>query len=82
MIPVRALREVGAHRSRKAIMRGITGVGMLVDLYTVVVQLGPYRQGFVEVVGVIDNEEAIIGRDVLNHLAVTLNGPALMVEVV
>ncbi len=82
IIPVRTLQEVGAHRSRKAVMRGVTGVGMLVDLYAVAVQLGSYRQGFMEVVGVVDNDEAIIGRDILNHLAVTLNGPALVVEVI
>lgn len=82
MIPVRILQEVGARRSRKALMRGVTGVSTLVDLYAVAIQLGPYRQGFVEVVGVVDNDEAIIGRDILNHLSVTLNGPALVVEVV
>lgn len=82
MIPVRILQEVGARRSRKALMRGVTGVSTLVDLYAVAIQLGPYRQGFVEVIGVVDNDEAIIGRDVLNHLAVTLNGPALVVEVI
>lgn len=81
MIPVRTLQQVGARRSRKALMRGVTGVGALVDLYAVAVQLGAYRQGSVEVVGVADNDEAIIGRDILNHLAVTLNGPALVVEI-
>lgn len=81
MIPIRTLQQVGARRSRKALMRGVTGIGVLVDLYAVAVQLGPYRQGFIEVVGVANNDEAIIGRDILNHLAVTLNGPALVVEV-
>jgi hypothetical protein len=81
MIPVRHLQQVGARRSRKAMMRGVTGVAALVDLYAVAVRLGSYRQGFVEVVGVVDNDETIIGRDILNHLSVTLNGPALAVEV-
>ena len=82
MIPARTLQEVGARRSRKALMRGVSGVGTLVDLYAVAVQLGPYRQGFVEVVGVVDSDETIIGRGLLNHLSVTLNGPALVVEVI
>jgi hypothetical protein len=81
MIPVRHLRQVGARRSRKAMMRGVTGVAALVDLYTVAVRLGPHRQGFMEVVGVGDSDETIIGRDIVNHLSVTLNGPALAVEV-
>lgn len=81
MIPVRYLQQVGARRSRKAIMRGVSGEGMLIDLYAVAVRLGPYRQGFVEVIGVVDGDETIIGRDILNHLSVTLNGPAMTVEV-
>jgi hypothetical protein len=82
MIPVRHLQQVGARRSRKAMMRGVTGGAALVDLYAVAVRLGSYRQGFVEVVGVVDSDETIIGRDILNHLSVTLNGPALAVEIV
>lgn len=81
MIPVHYLQQVGARRSRKAIMRGVTGVGSLVNLYAVAIQFGPYRQGFAEVVGVVDGGETIVGRDLLNHLMVTLNGPALVVEV-
>ena len=37
MIPARTLQEVGARRSRKALMRGVSGVGTLVDLYAVAV---------------------------------------------
>ncbi len=81
MIPVEYLRQIGARRSRKALMRGVTGDGTLVDLFAVAVQLGSYQQRFLEVVGVTDSDEAIVGRDVLNHLMVTLNGPAAVVEV-
>ena len=63
-------------------MRGVTGVSTLVDLYAVAVQLGPYRQGFVEVVADTSGDETIIGRDILNHLSVMLNGPGAVVEVV
>lgn len=80
MVPVQYLQDVGAQPSRKAIMRGVLDKGTLVDLYAVGVRLGPYRQGFIEVVGVVDSEETIIGRDILNHLSVTLNGPAMVVE--
>ena len=54
---------------------------MLVDLYQVSLQLGPFAQMFLEVVGSTQNDEVIVGRDVLNHLTVTLNGPAHSVEV-
>jgi hypothetical protein len=81
MIPLEHLRQIGARRSRKVMMRGVTGGGELVDLYAVAIQLGSYRQGFLEIVGIADSDETIIGRDILNHLSVTLNGPAAVVEV-
>ena len=62
-------------------MRGTTGERVLVDLYTIAVQIGPYQQGLLEVVGVTTDDEVILGRDVLNHLVATLNGPAYVVEV-
>lgn len=80
MVPVHYLQEVGAQPTRKAIMRGVSGKGTLVDLYAVGIRLGPYRQGYIEVIGVPDGEETIIGRDLINHLSVTLNGPAVVVE--
>lgn len=82
IIPVRHLQETGARRTRKAVMRGVTGEETLVDLYAIAIRLGPYRQEYVEVVGDISGDEVIIGRDILNHLAVILNGPAGVVEVV
>ncbi len=81
MIPQHYLQQLGARRSRKAIMRGVTGEQNLVDLYVISVRLGPYRQGFLEVVGMMDNDDSIVGRDVLNHLAIVLNGPASVVEI-
>jgi predicted aspartyl protease len=75
-VPLRHLETIDARRSRKAWMRGMTGSSVLVDLYVVAIRLGPYQQGVVEVVADTLHEEAIIGRDILNHLSVTLNGPA------
>jgi hypothetical protein len=46
-----------------------------VNLYRVEVQIGTYKIPGIRVIG-INNNEAIIGRDVLNHLIVTLDGIA------
>ena len=81
IIPVHSLREIHARRSRKMWMSGITGGRVLVDLYQVSLQLGPFAQMLLEVVASTQNDEVIVGRDVLNHLTVTLNGPAHSVEV-
>ena len=82
IIPINALQEIHSRRSRKMWMRGTAGGRMLVDLYQISLQLRPFTQTLLEVVGGIQNDEGIIGRDVLNHLTVTLNGPAYSVEVV
>jgi hypothetical protein len=50
--------------------------------YQILLQLGPFAQTLLEVVGSTQNDEVIVGRDVLNHLTVTLIGPANSVEVV
>ncbi|MBK8904491.1 MAG: retroviral-like aspartic protease family protein [Anaerolineaceae bacterium] len=81
IIPVHSLQEIRARRSRKMWMSGTTGGRVLVDLYQVSLQLGPLTQALLEVVGSTQNDEVIVGRDVLNHLTVTLNGPAHSVEV-
>jgi len=81
MVPLRYLRQLQARRSRKAWMRGTTGERVLIDLYHVSIQLGPYRQSLLEVVGVDNEDEVIVGRDILNHLTVTLDGPAYVTEV-
>ena len=82
IIPINFLQKIRARRSRKMWMRGTAGGRVLVDLYQISLQLGPFAQTLLEVVGSTQNEEVIVGRDVLNHLTVTLNGPANSVEVV
>ncbi len=74
-VPLSYLEQLRARRNRKAWLRGTTGDRLLVDLYAVAIGLGPYKQGWLEVIGDAVNEEVVIGRDVLNHLEVTLNGP-------
>ena len=79
-VPIEYLREIGARGSEKKWMRGVAGGRYRVTLYPVFVQIG--AQGFyVPVVGDKLNDEILLGRDVLNQLVVTLNGPAHMVEI-
>jgi hypothetical protein len=80
-IPVGYLQQISARRNRRAWLRGVTGDPLLVDLYAVALELGPLRQGLLEVIGDRLGDEVIIGRDVLNDLLVILNGPAHTVQV-
>ena len=81
VVDIQNLRQIHARRSRKKWMRGTTGERMLVDLYLISIQLGPFARAYLEAVGDTQNDEVIVGRDVLNHLSVNLNGPASAVEI-
>jgi predicted aspartyl protease len=82
IVPLRYLVQVNARRSRKKWMRGTAGGRILVDLYLISLKLGPFVTKNLAAVGDTENEELIVGRDVLNHLAVFLNGPANAVEII
>ncbi|MCE7981449.1 MAG: hypothetical protein DYG89_09675 [Caldilinea sp. CFX5] len=51
-----------------------------VELYDVYLQIGAYGQ-YLLVVGDTFGGKAIVGRDILNHYVVTLDGPAAVVEI-
>lgn len=82
IIPLSYLLQIEARRSRKVWMRGTAGGRMMVDLYSISLQLGSLTQARIEVVADQQHDEVILGRDVLNYLVVTLNGPGNSVEVV
>ena len=82
IIPQRYLQQIRARRGRTAWMRGTTGVRKRVMLYPISLQLGSFKQMHLEVVADDEYDEIIIGRDVLNHLTVTLDGPANSVQIV
>lgn len=51
-----------------------------VNLYKVSVQIGTHRPVYIDAIAA-EQEEIILGRDVLNEFVVTLNAPAYTVEV-
>lgn len=74
MMPFTALTAAGAEYMQTKRARGIFGHARNANLYLVNVQLGDYEMLAVRVIGVPPDEPAIIGRDVLNHLIVVLDG--------
>lgn len=81
IIPVRWLKQIRARKSEKAWMSTTTASRRLIDLYAVSLRIGGFEQRALSVVGSLDMEEAILGRDILNHLIVTLNGLAGVTEI-
>ncbi|MEZ4864592.1 MAG: hypothetical protein R3C14_25000 [Caldilineaceae bacterium] len=81
MVPLFQLRAIQARRSGQIIMRTVTGIRSLVDIYTVALQIGPHTFPHVRVAADRQNDMIVLGRDVLNHLIVTLNGLASATEI-
>ena len=81
MIPLSILEAIGATYKESTWMRGTAGGRIEVDLYLVAIQIGTELVYGLHVVSSPSTKEAVVGRDVLNQLIVTLNGPAGVTEV-
>lgn len=81
IIPEQNLRSIGLSPIRKVRMQGVTRISSYVNEYLVQMEFGPFQLSLVDVLAQKDAPEAIIGRDVLNHFIVTLNGLAASVEI-
>ena len=76
------LEQAGAVFVDRAFLRGITGHRQAVDLYLTTLHLGRFRITGVRTIALMPGNAAILGRDVLNQLEITLRGPAGVTEVV
>ena len=80
MIPLSILKRMNARKSSQAIFRSVTGSSSIADLYEVTLLLGRHTFHIVRVVADRHNQIMVLGRDILNHLVVTLNGLAATTE--
>jgi predicted aspartyl protease len=80
-IPIRHLRRIQAKKVDERRARDASGLSYPVDIYAVSITVGPFKHPAIEVVGNRQSEDTILGRDILNHLIVTLNGLAYVVEI-
>lgn len=81
MLPIDVLTLISARYVETLHMLGVAGSRMPVDLFHVTVRIGPHTIPAIRAVALNTGGEAILGRDVLNHLVVTLNGPAGTAEI-
>ena len=81
MIPYPVLSAIGAVYKESTWMSGTAGGRVEVDLYLAAIRIGSHLIDGLHVVGMPASGEAIIGRDVLNQLVVTLNGLANVTEI-
>jgi hypothetical protein len=81
MIPVSYLDQLNIQKARTAWMVGVGGNRSAVTLYWVFIEFGTFPSLYTEVIGAINPDEIIIGRDIINQYAVLLNGPAHSIEI-
>ena len=82
LVPVSILQALNLRPIRRATMRGVSGIGLSVELSLVALEVGAITMKGVRVVGDRRGSELVIGRNVLNQLIVTLNGLAGEVELI
>ncbi len=73
VIPLRYLNEIGALPMDDGWLRSATGERHKVQLYEVYLRIGEFGH-YLLVVADVFSDEAAIGRDILNHYVVTLDG--------
>jgi len=81
LIPINILEQVDARYVDKVRIRGVLGHSQMVDVYLVTLQIGENWIHSVRVIAVESKAEAVLGRNVLNHLVITLDGLAGITEI-
>lgn len=81
MMSIDILQSINAKPIDHIRVRSLFGASRSTQLYVVDLHIGVHHIHAVEVAALPAEEENIMGRDVLNHLVVTLNGLAGVTEV-
>ena len=76
LVPIDVLEDVGARAVGYATLVGISDQPHLAEMYVVNIEIGAHVLYAVRVLAMPTDSAAVLGRDVLNHLTITLNGPA------
>lgn len=81
IIPTHLLQQAGVEQVGRARMRWGPHSVQIYDVYLAVIEIGSETIPGIRVLADAQHEEIVLGRDVLNQLKITLNGPAHVVEV-
>jgi predicted aspartyl protease len=81
LIPIDVLQQIKAPYWGTRRMFGVAGGSQRVDLYSVTLRVGQEIVYGIHAVAAGVGTEAILGRDVLNQLRITLDGPAETLEI-
>jgi len=82
LVPYRHIESLRAQIDNRKYLRSQWGDQRIVDVYLLDVGIGGLRLPLVEVVADDRGNEVIVGRNVLNKLIVTLDGPKQVLEII
>jgi hypothetical protein len=80
LVPVNLLAQIGARSVGSGRLTWLWQESRRVKTYIMELQVGPHRLPAIRVAGVPAGTDLVLGRNVLNRLLVTLNGPAETTE--
>ncbi len=81
IVPAYMIEELGAESDNDKILRGYSGEGVVVKMYYLDIAIGKGRFPAVEVAADPRADQVMIGRNLLNKLVITLNGPKQELEI-
>ena len=76
LLPITLLDQIDAHYMHTQRLRGVVGGSQTVEIYRVNIEVAAQTIRGIRAVAAAAGHEAILGRDVLNQLVMTLHGPA------
>ena len=82
LVPLHYIEPLQAQVENQKFLRSQWGERRQVDIYALDVGIGATRLAAIKVVADEIGSEVILGRDVLNKLLVTLNGPKMELEII
>lgn len=81
MLPEPLLVRIGANRIDRRRSRGVYGHARMVSVYLVDIQIGLLVVPSIQAIGMAEDTDSLIGRDVLNQLILTLDGIGGIAEI-
>lgn len=81
LVPVDLLEQIGTVSIATGRLIWLWEETRPVNIYLVRMEIGPHILPMVRVAGLPSATDLVLGRNVLNHMVLTLNGPAGMTEI-
>jgi hypothetical protein len=81
VVPLYLLKRIDARLVGYGRLAGVTGSSIRVDLFRVVIYMPIVVSYGIRAIGSKDGDVIILGRDILSHWRITLDGPGETVEI-